>query len=92
MLITSTWFLTQKIPKTNARDLDIVNSVVFSEQVYRLRTLEQTSFCIQDGLVMNDTQVKICSGVLQDFKFNYSEKRNQVLRDAKIMQSRNTAN
>lgn len=92
LLITSTWFLTQKTPKTNARDLDIVDSAIFSEQVHRLRTLEQASFCLQDRLVMNDNQVKICSEVLQDFSFNYSEKQNQVLRDAKVMQSRNTAN
>lgn len=92
LLITSTWFLTQKIPQTNARDLDLAYSVVFSEQVHRLRILEQASFCLQDRLIVNDTQAKICSNVLLDFNLNYSEKRNQVLRDAKIMQSRNIDN
>ena len=92
LLITSTWFLTQKIPQTNARDLDLAYSVVFSEQVHRLRILEQASFCLQDRLIVNDTQAKICSNVLPTFNLNYSEKRNQVLRDAKIMQSRNIDN
>ena len=92
LLITSTWFLTQKSPQTNAKDLNIVNSDIFSEQVHRLRILEQASFCLQDGLVMNDAQSNICSGVLDDYAYNYLDKKNQVLRDARVMQRRNTGN
>jgi hypothetical protein len=89
LLITSTWFLTRKIPQTNVSNLDMVNSDVFSEQVHRLRILEQASFCLQDRLVMNNTQSENCSKVLLNFNLNYSEKRNELLHDAEIMQSRN---
>jgi hypothetical protein len=89
LLITSTWFLTQKIPQTNASDLNIVNSVAFSEQVHRLRNLEQATFCLQDRLVMKDIQAEICSRVLEEFNSNYSDKKNQLLQDAEIMESQN---
>ena len=89
LLITSTWFLTQKIPQTNAKDLNIVNSDAFSEQVHRLRNLEQATFCLQNRLVMSIIQSEICSKVLEEFSSNYSEKRNQLLQDAETIQNQN---
>jgi hypothetical protein len=92
LLITSTWFLIRKIPQTNTRDLDIVNSVVFSEQVHRLRNLEQSSFCLQPRLVMSMIQAEMCSRVLLHFKSKHSERLNEALHDAEIMQSKNMGN
>jgi hypothetical protein len=87
LLITSTWFLTLKMPQANAENLNIVNSDTFSEQVHRLRNLEQATFCLQNRIVINSAQTEICSGVIQEFNSNYSEKRKELLEDAEIMQS-----
>ena len=86
LLITSTWFLTD----SNNSELKVIESLKFSEQVHRLRVLEQASFCLQDSLIASSQQEEVCNQILSEFNNKYSEYKEQVLQDARSMQEINT--
>lgn len=89
LLITSTWFLTEQLNNLES-EIKIVNSDIFSEQVHRLRLLEQASFCLQSELIPNSLQEELCSQILSELSRKYFKYKEQVLRDASDMQKYNT--
>lgn len=90
LLITSTWFLTDKMPNTNnIEEINIIKSQNFFEQVNRLRNLEQATFCLQSALIMNEAQKYICNEVLKEFKNKYSNYENEIREDAQFIQDQN---
>lgn len=90
LLITSTWFLTDKIPDTNnIKEIKMIKSHYLSQEINRLRNLEQATFCMQPYLVMNKIQQNICDLVIKEFNKKYSIYKKEIFQDAIFIQNQN---
>lgn len=91
MLVTSTWFLVKENPYGNLDvEKSIVSSNIVSEQVHRLRILEQAIWCYEGEKMINDIQEARCSNLKRELVEKYSAYEEEVIDDAHYIENLNT--
>jgi len=83
ILLTSSWFLAKEEPM-NSLSLDqyIVSSDTLSEQIHRLRILEQVTFCYEDGKIIDELNMSICTQLTSQMKKQYPEYEQEIIENS----------